>query len=112
METLKDQEKINLIIQFLKHDLIYAQTASVNSKNGGLIALAAVSIALGTDHIHEHLESIIPPLLNSFADSDSKVKYYACEALYNVTKVGRRQVLEYFDEIFDVLAKVTSFLMH
>ena len=29
----------------------------------------------------------MPPVLNSFADQDSRVRYYACEALYNIAKV-------------------------
>lgn len=31
---------------------------------------------------------IVPPVLNSFGDQDSRVRYYACEALYNIAKVG------------------------
>lgn len=27
------------------------------------------------------------PVLNSFSDQDSRVRYYACEALYNIAKV-------------------------
>jgi len=26
-------------------------------------------------------------VLNSFSDQDSRVRYYACEALYNIAKV-------------------------
>jgi hypothetical protein len=33
-------------------------------------------------------QKIIPPVLNSFTDQDSRVRYYACEALYNIAKVG------------------------
>lgn len=32
-------------------------------------------------------QQIVPPVLNSFADQDSRVRYYACEALYNIAKV-------------------------
>ncbi|RWW77219.1 hypothetical protein BHE74_00014640 [Ensete ventricosum] len=34
-------------------------------------------------------QQIVPPVLNSFADQDSRVRYYACEALYNIAKVSR-----------------------
>lgn len=33
-------------------------------------------------------QKIIPPVLNSFTDQDSRVRYYSCEALYNIAKVG------------------------
>lgn len=29
----------------------------------------------------------MPPVLSSFSDQDSRVRYYACEALYNIAKV-------------------------
>ncbi|ONM32186.1 Protein VAC14-like protein [Zea mays] len=31
-------------------------------------------------------EQIVPHVLNSFLDQDSRVRYYACEALYNIAK--------------------------
>lgn len=34
------------------------------------------------------IQKIIPPVLKSFTDQDSRVRYYACEALYNIAKVG------------------------
>lgn len=33
-------------------------------------------------------QQIIPPILNSFLDQDIQVRYYACEALYNIAKVS------------------------
>lgn len=33
------------------------------------------------------LQQIVPPVLSSFSDQDSRVRYYACEALYNIAKV-------------------------
>jgi hypothetical protein len=36
------------------------------------------------------LQKIVPPVLNSFTDQDSRVRYYACEALYNIAKVNFR----------------------
>lgn len=35
-----------------------------------------------------YLRQIVPPVLASFTDQDSRVRYYACEALYNIAKVG------------------------
>lgn len=39
-------------------------------------------------------------------DNDPKVRYYACESLYNIAKVLRAVTLSYFNEIFDCLSKV------
>jgi vacuole morphology and inheritance protein 14 len=71
-----------------------------------MIALAAVAIALGPT-VHLHLEHIVLPILRCFADHDSRVRYYACESMYNVAKVSRSSILTYFNEIFDALAKLS-----
>ena len=41
----------------------------------------------------------MPPVLNSFSDQDSRVRYYACEALYNIAKV-RVDLLNYILAFF------------
>ncbi|KAK4400099.1 protein VAC14, partial [Sesamum angolense] len=47
----------------------------ISCSNSGLTSEAA-----------QHLDQIVPPVLNSFSDQDSRVRYYACEALYNIAK--------------------------
>ena len=49
----------------------------------GLIGLAATSIALGQD-VAPFLAVIIPPVLACFQDAESRVRYHACESLYNM----------------------------
>ena len=53
-----------------------------------------------------YLQELIPPVLSCFYDQDSRVRYYACEALYNISKVARGAVLPFFYQIFDGLSKV------
>jgi hypothetical protein len=45
--------------------------------------------------------------MTCFQDHDSRVRYYACESLYNVAKVARGSILYWFNEIFDALTKVS-----
>lgn len=40
-------------------------------------------IALGPK-IAQYLGAIVPPVLACFNDPDSKVRYFACESMYNV----------------------------
>ena len=35
----------------------------------------------------DYLAMVVPPVLNSLVDADARVRYYACEALYNIAKV-------------------------
>ena len=67
---------------------------------GGLIGLAATAIALGRD-CHAYTGQLVSPVLACFGDPDSRVRYYACEALYNIVKVARASVLLYFNDVFD-----------
>ena len=39
------------------------------------------------------------------------MRYYACEALYNIVKVARGSVLSFFNEVFDGLSKVSLYLL-
>lgn len=52
----------------------------------------------------------MPPVLACFTDQDARVRYYACESMYNIAKVAKGEVLPYFNDIFDALCKVNSLL--
>lgn len=54
-----------------------------------------------------YLKELIEPVLTCFNDADSRLRYYACEALYNIVKVARGAVLPHFNVLFDGLSKVT-----
>ncbi|CAG8509633.1 8456_t:CDS:10 [Diversispora eburnea] len=82
----KDTEKIRAIIDKLANDFAYSVNA--NSRNGGLIGLAAASIALGPN-VAAYLDDIVIPVLSCFSDQDSRVRYYACESMYNISKVSK-----------------------
>lgn len=53
-----------------------------------------------------YINELVKPVLANFQDQDSRVRYYSCEALYNIVKVARGSVLPYFNDIFDGLSKV------
>lgn len=55
-----------------------------------------------------YLPMLIPPILTCIADQDSKIRYLACESLYNLAKASRGHVLRFFNEIFDSLSKVRA----
>lgn len=60
---------------------------------------------------HVYLDVIVPPVLKCFQDTDPKVRFHACEALYNIAKVVRERggILRYFcPGIFDALCKVSA----
>jgi vacuole morphology and inheritance protein 14 len=102
-----DNEKINQIIKQLRNEFAY-NIHEPQARYGGLIGLAAISIALGPNELPKYLNSIIHPVIACFGDNDPNVRYYACEALYNITKVAKGEILLYFNEIFDILCKLVA----
>ncbi|CAN1138320.1 Protein VAC14 homolog [Linum perenne] len=115
-----DHDRISSVIQLLKQEYTYSPQANHRKTNrqfnlsskislfqGGLIGLAAVTVGL-TSEAAQHLEQIVPPVLHSFSDQDSRVRYYACEALYNIAKVVRGDFIVFFNQIFDALCKLSA----
>jgi vacuole morphology and inheritance protein 14 len=106
IKTLQDQneyDKIINVIQLLSQD--FTRSRNVHHRKGGLIGLAATAIGLGSD-IERYLSFLIPPVLECFDDPESRVCYYACESMYNISKVARTLILRYFNQIFDGLCKL------
>uniref|UniRef100_A0A672R7M9 Protein VAC14 homolog n=1 Tax=Sinocyclocheilus grahami TaxID=75366 RepID=A0A672R7M9_SINGR len=97
--------QIRHVIQILATE--FALSQHPHSRKGGLIGLAACSIALGKDS-GSYLKELIDPVLTCFNDSDSRLRYYACEALYNIVKVARGAVLPHFNVLFDGLSKLAA----
>ncbi|XP_065168926.1 protein VAC14 homolog isoform X2 [Atheta coriaria] len=97
--------QINRLLKVLGQD--FAASANPHAKKGGLIGLAAVSIALGKES-SQYIEDLIKPILACFSDADLRVRYYACESLYNVIKVARGSVLPYLSVIFKKLSIIAT----
>ncbi|PSK39858.1 hypothetical protein C7M61_001669 [Candidozyma pseudohaemuli] len=76
---------------------------STSATMGAITALGSVSVALGSFAIAYFLDDIVRPIFRTFRDTDARVRYYACESLYNISKIARGEILLYFNEIFDIL---------
>ena len=48
------------------------------------------------------------PILNSLTDQDLRVRYFACESLYNVVKVARAAIIPFFPDLFAALSRLVS----
>ncbi|KAI3631853.1 hypothetical protein MIR68_010326 [Amoeboaphelidium protococcarum] len=98
-------QRVVKILNFIKSEFMQNVTSS-HMRNGGLIAMAAVSICIPqeSDLIHQ----IVPPVLNLLTDTDSRTKYYATETLYNIIKSHQYIVCGYFNELFDILLTIVS----
>ncbi|WPH00098.1 Hypothetical protein R9X50_00292100 [Acrodontium crateriforme] len=101
-----NHDKIAKIVHQLCQDYAYA-VYQPHARNGGLIGLAAAAIALGPE-VARYMKEIVPPVLACFSDQDARVRYYACESMYNIAKVAKGEVLLYFNHVFDALCKLAS----
>ncbi|XP_030763444.1 protein VAC14 homolog isoform X2 [Sitophilus oryzae] len=97
--------QIKRLLKVLGQD--FAMSPNPHSKKGGLIGLAAIAIALGKD-TGGYTDGLIKPILGCLADQDLRVRYYACESLYNVVKVSRGDVLPHFTSIFSSLSQIST----
>ncbi|XP_054164834.1 protein VAC14 homolog [Oppia nitens] len=103
--NIKNETQLKKLLKVLGQD--FTLSNNPNSRKGGLIGLAAMAIALGKES-QPYIEEMLRPMLSCFSDQDSRVRYYACEALYNVVKVSRCDVLPLFNEVFDSLCKLAA----
>ncbi|XP_023290626.1 protein VAC14 homolog isoform X4 [Orussus abietinus] len=101
--THNNTAQIKRLLKVLGQD--FAMSQNPHTRKGGLIGLAAIAIALGKD-TGQYTEDLIHPILACFCDSDLRVRYSACESLYNVVKVARGAVLPQFTDIFGALSKL------
>lgn len=70
--------------------------------------LAAVACGLTNQHIKEYLPEMIPPVLESVTDQDTRVRFYAVEALYNIADIARESMLPFMLQAFDGLFRVSG----
>jgi len=98
LEPVRGSTEVQEILDTLKKD--YIESTSGHYKKGGLIGFAAVAIGLEGE-IHKYLGQLIISVHYLFKDEDPRVRYYACESLYNICKVAGKAVLEHWCLIFD-----------
>ncbi|XP_013785501.1 protein VAC14 homolog isoform X1 [Limulus polyphemus] len=103
--SVNNVSQIKRLLWVLGQD--FALSSNANSKKGGLIGLAAIAIALGKE-TSQYIDELVQPVMFCLNDMDSRVRYYAAEALYNVVKVARGSVLPFFNDIFDALSKLAA----
>ena len=107
-ESADAASRLRNLVRFLVDD--YALSPHANYRKGGLIGLAAVTVGLSssTARLEEYLGLIVPPVLHSFTDQDSRVRYYACESLYNIAKASRQSFVRFFRDVFDALCRLSA----
>lgn len=94
----KSNEIIEKSINFFNN--VYLHSPEDSYRQAGLMAFSAISSSLNIRDDSEYMSDLINPVLSCCRDNNTKVKYYAVEALYNIVKVCRQNVLFMFPELF------------
>ena len=69
--------------------------------------MGLASCAIGvSDDISNYIVLLLPPILNCFDDEESRIRFYACESLYNIVKAARKEILIFINEIFSTLCEL------
>jgi vacuole morphology and inheritance protein 14 len=103
MQEANNLAMVQSVITVLSKD--FCTSMNSNYRKGGLVGLAATAIGL-MHNSRNFLDVLLPPVLHCFDDPESRVRYYACESLYNIAKVSRQAILAYFNRIFEGLTKL------
>lgn len=98
-----NQMIVNVIDRF--NDTCVCSTKE-NWRIGGVIALATIAISLDKN-AHLYLDQFLPLMLKSVCDQEARVRYYACEALFNTVDATRVGVLRFFNEVWDGLCRLS-----
>jgi vacuole morphology and inheritance protein 14 len=88
----KNYAQIEKLIAVISRE--FAASSDPNKRKGGLIGLAGISIGLGKD-TDKFIKDLVNPILNCLTDTDTRVRYFASESLYNVVKVARSKSIPY-----------------
>eukprot|EP01006_Ploeotia_vitrea_P059836 TRINITY_DN74871_c0_g1_i1.p1 TRINITY_DN74871_c0_g1~~TRINITY_DN74871_c0_g1_i1.p1 ORF type:complete len:680 (+),score=21.87 TRINITY_DN74871_c0_g1_i1:154-2193(+) len=112
IRTLKADQQGEPQIQSVIGTLANQFTKSVqpSMRKGGLLALAAVAVALGSDvdKLQRCMDILVDPVLQCFKDHDVTVRISACDAMFNIAKVARDRTLRYFGQIFNSLVQLSQ----
>ncbi|KAJ9444707.1 Protein VAC14-like protein [Diplonema papillatum] len=102
----QDWMAIHSLIKYLRSAFLRSVQNSL--RKGGLLALSAVSIALGHKYIGDFVLELVEAAIELFEDCDQNVRYHAAECLYNVAKVARGLVLVEFGSIFNAMCNLKA----
>ncbi|XP_075262730.1 protein VAC14 homolog isoform X2 [Convolutriloba macropyga] len=95
------------LIRILDQQYLY-HNSNPHTRKGGLIGLAATAIALGYKEVNTHLACLLGPVIGCLKDADPRVRYYGCEALFNISKVARGLIMGHVGQIFENLCDLAA----
>ena len=102
----QDYNRVRSILLLLSDD--YVRSTNEDARKGGAVALAACAIGLkkaneGRRDVIECRDLILASVVHACQDHSQRVRYYATESLFNVTKVIPSLAVQHFIILFEIL---------
>lgn len=103
----ENEEEIWRLVQRVTAELV--NSTDPYHREGGVMALSAVAVALGPTDIEKYFDLITGPIFEVLDDTrGGQTKYYTLEALYNVMKVAKDKVFGVFCRVFDACCRLMN----
>ena len=101
----EDYSRVRAILLLLSDD--YVRSTNEDARKGGVVALAACAIGLKKaslgQEVMECRDLILANVVHACQDHSQRVRYYATESLFNVTKVIPSLAVQHFFILFEIL---------
>ena len=102
----EDYSRVRAILLLLSDD--YVRSTNEDARKGGAVALAACAIGLKKANekrrdVIECRDLILASVVHACQDHSQRVRYYATESLFNVTKVIPSLAVQHFFILFEIL---------
>eukprot|EP00300_Choanocystis_sp_HF-7_P017345 c19701_g1_i5.p1 GENE.c19701_g1_i5~~c19701_g1_i5.p1 ORF type:complete len:641 (+),score=173.19 c19701_g1_i5:53-1975(+) len=102
VQDLQTRGLTSRILEIVRRLTNLTESPSTHVRKGSMLGLAAIIVSLKQDCGHV-LADTLHPVVRGIADSDPRVQYHACEALYNMINSAKNQIMPYFKDIFHAL---------
>ncbi|KAA6353777.1 MAG: putative protein VAC14, partial [Streblomastix strix] len=101
----RKKDEIRQLINTLRVGFVLSTQA--NSRKGGLCGMSAVAVALGPDS-NLFMMELFPPQIDALRDMDPRVRFYACESLFNTIKAAQETSMIFFSQLFPAFVKLSA----
>lgn len=100
----------NGIVKFIKFFTLLVDDEAAQKRRSGLYGLGSIAIALYNRGFKNHFDLMLNPVLFAFEDREPKVQLAACDAMFNILKICKEDILKdpKFPRTFDKILSVVS----
>lgn len=104
--SVNKESEIKRLIEFFTNQ---TEEDQPQRRRTGLYGLSSIAVALYQIESSDFLELLIKPVMVAFSDREPKVQLAACDAMFNILKACKDDILKYnFPETFNKIVSIVS----